>query len=523
MKQRNASCAARRAAPPRRSLSWLHELECLVAACLVSSGCSHHDPNRPTDNPNKPSASTTILRANVTNATEPGAIASDDAQVVSGVASRSLPAVVSVASTRASSIDTDGPQLDRDSSRRFFGPSGEVPFSQPPGPPPLQHGQGSGVLVAPDLILTNAHVVADAREIVVTAGDNRVLKATVAGADPKSDLAVLRVTTDTSGITPLEFGDSSALRLGEIVLAIGYPFGLSGTVTMGIVSAKGRANLGIADYEDFLQTDAAINPGNSGGALVDLQGRLVGIPTAILSGSGGNLGVGFAIPSSMARPIMNSLLERGEVPRGYLGATIQGVDEKLARALELGTNEGVLVSDVLPGSPAERAGLRRGDVIISIGGVRVGSPGELRNQVASLGATSDVELEIVRSGRRIQVRADVALMPKEPVANKEGPSMNAAGRAGLRLVPLDSAARERFDVPHTTESGLVVISVESGSPAAEAGIRPGDVLIELNRRPLINVEQLSEVWKAAKAPIALLVARGIHEFYVALEAKGQAQ
>jgi serine protease Do len=324
------------------------------------------------------------------------------------------------------------------------------------------------------------------------------------------------VTSDTAGLTPLEFADSSSLELGQIVLAIGYPFGLGGTVTMGIVSAKGRADLGIVDYEDFLQTDAAINPGNSGGALIDLQGRLVGVPTAILSRSGGNMGVGFAIPSNMARPIMQSLLEHGHVTRGFLGVAIQQIDRDLAQALGLSTSDGVLISEVSSDTPAEKAGLRRGDVVLGVDGRHVATTGEFRNIIAASGAKA-VELEVLRDGKRQVIRATLSVAPDEPTAAQAPGAAREGGPAGLRLAPLDDTARQRLRAPSNLKGGAVVNAVQPGSPAAEAGLRPGDVILEIDRQPVPTPQSFVEVWNKATKPVPLLVWRDQRTFYAVLK------
>jgi serine protease Do len=354
------------------------------------------------------------------------------------VVERVMPSVVSVTSTRTIRRD----QLP---GIPFGGP-----FLSPFGggePPSLQlQGLGSGVIVARDVVLTNAHVVQGTDSITVRLGDKRELEAHLAGADPKSDLAVLKLKGDTSGLKPIAFADSSRLRLGDFVLAIGNPFGVGQTVTMGIASGKGRANIGIIDYEDFIQTDAAVNPGNSGGALVDLEGKLVGIPTAILSPTGGSLGIGFAIPSNMAKPIMQALLEHGKVSRGWLGVNIQDVDEKLAKALDLPSTSGVLVSDVADG-PGARAGLRRGDVILSVEGTNVESSGELRNLVAAAGVGKKVKLEVVRQGRKQNVEVTLGEMPTEPAATPDRAPSPPKGAAGIVVSELTPELRQRLSVP----------------------------------------------------------------------------
>src|SRR5690606_31146613 len=285
--------------------------------------------------------------------TTPNPVLGKAGGAIADVAERALPSVVNISLTKVGRAGAPIP------FPVFFGPPQER----------IEQGMGSGVIVSADgTILTNNHVVADAKEIKVTTYDRREFDAKVIGTDPKSDLAVIQIQGAPAGLTPIQFGDSSKLRLGEVVLAIGNPFGVGQTVTMGIVSATGRSRMGIVDYEDFIQTDAAINPGNSGGALVNMRGELVGINTAILSRSGGYQGIGFAIPADMARPIMKSLLDNGKVERGWLGVSIQDLTPELARGLGIGTSRGVLVSGVIDGSPADKAGLERGDVVISLDG-----------------------------------------------------------------------------------------------------------------------------------------------------------
>jgi serine protease Do len=448
-----------------------------------------------------------------------GELTDPNSKALAQVAKRVIPAVVSVASTRVSRPELrGGPNLpDSPFFRRFFGPEGPFPFPMPEGESPLQSGLGSGVIVGKDVIVTNAHVVQDARDIVVTTSDRRVLTTKVAGTDPKSDIAVLKITGDTGPLTPLEFADSSSVELGQIVLAVGQPFGLGGTVTMGIISAKGRANLGIVDYEDFIQTDAAINPGNSGGALVDLSGRLVGVPTAILSRSGGSVGVGFAIPSDMVKPIVNNLLEHGKVSRGFLGVTIQELDQDLAKALGIGSNDGVLIADVNPGSPAEKAGIRRGDVALSVNGRAVASTGAFRNAIAAAGSGATVELELSRNGKRQKVTAKLTAAPNEPVASSNAEPQSSTTRAGMRLAPLDAAARKQLEIPQAVKAGAVIEAVEPASPAARAGLRAGDVILEMDKKPVNNPEDVAAAWKAAKGPVAVSVLREGRTFYAVLK------
>jgi serine protease Do len=290
------------------------------------------------------------------------------------------------------------------------------------------------------------------------------------------------------------------------------------TVTMGIVSAKGRADLGIVDYEDFIQTDAAINPGNSGGALVDLEGHLLGIPTAILSRSGGYMGVGFAIPSNMARPIMQSLLETGRVSRSYLGVTIQEVTPELAQALGLKSAQGVLISDVLPEGPSHKAGLMRGDVVLRINDQVMSSTGQLRNVVAAAGVGKTIAVEIWRRGETRRVSVTLGAVPEERAAaiDATAPSGKEAGPLGTTLAPLDAGMRRQLNVPAGVKGGVVVTDVTVGSKAFEAGIRAGDVILELAGTPVASAAQLNQLWQKSSGTVTVLLLRDGRSLYVAV-------
>ncbi len=483
-----------------------------VAAIVLVSACARRSES--------PEAEPSSISKTVTSS-KGAALAGtlDNAGAVAEVAERALPAVVSVASTRIAKVEAQETPFPFDSPlfRHFFSPRGGLlPFPTPGGPPPQVHGIGSGVIVGKDLILTNAHVVEDAKDIEVTAGDRRPLQAKLIGSDPKSDLAVLRITGDTQGLTALQFADSSRARLGQIVLAIGNPFGVGQTVTMGIISAKGRADLGIEAYEDFIQTDAAINPGNSGGALVDLEGRLVGIPTAILSRSGGYMGVGFAIPSNMAKPIMTSLVEHGRVIRGYLGVGIQNLDPELAKALSLPSPDGVLISDVSANGPAEKAGLQRGDVVLSINGQRVQTTGQLRNAVASAGVGTTIKIELLRDGKKRTLDVKLGAMPDEPKAPGKDEGAVTGSKLGVLVAPLDAASRERGKVPANIR-GVLVTAVEPGSPAAAAGIQPGDIIVQVDKEPIAGPEQLAQRWNKSSGTVPVVVWRDGHTFFAAIK------
>ena len=369
------------------------------------------------------------------------------------------------------------------------------------------------IVSADGIVLTNHHVVEKAEEITVQTADKREFEAKVLGSDEKSDLAVLRLQGDTKGLRPLPLGDSSRLRLGDVVLAVGNPFGIGQTVTMGIVSAKGRADVGIVDYEDFIQTDAAINPGNSGGALVDMEGKLVGINTAIMSRSGGYQGIGFAIPSNMAKPIMESLLEHGKVVRGWLGVGIQDIDKDLAEGLGLDNTHGVLVSDVQAKSPAENAGLKRGDVILSVDGEKTDSAGQLRNLIAAAGAKKKVRLEVLRDKNKRKIEV---LLGELPGTANAPTHETQQGLAGLDLEALSDANREHFGIPKEIRSGVVVVNAR---PTSRAGrlLRPGDVILEVDRKPVADPQAFERAYEKSGGNVLLLVHRGESTLFMTLQ------
>jgi len=373
---------------------------------------------------------------------------------------------------------------------------------------------GSGVIVSADgLVVTNNHVVKNASEIRVTLSDGRQLTAKAVGTDPKSDLALLRLSGDLKGIKPLPFGDSGKLRLGEVVLAIGNPFGVGQTVTMGIVSALGRANMGIVDYEDFIQTDAAINPGNSGGALVNMRGQLVGINTAILSRSGGYQGIGFSIPSAMVQPIMDSLLKHGRVVRGWLGVAIQDLTKEMAQAMGLTLEQGVLVADVEHESPAAKAGLRRGDVITKLNDEPIHSVTRLRNKVAAAGSKAKIKLTLQREGKALVVEIALGVLPGDREATLDR-SQGVLG--GLTLEPMTEEQRQRLRLPAGT-AGVVVKSIVAGSAADAAGLHAGDVILQINRQNAANPYQFSQIYARSGGKVLLLVHRAGSTMYLLLE------
>jgi serine protease Do len=364
---------------------------------------------------------------------------------------------------------------------------------------------GSGVIVTEDgYILTNNHVVDGADEIKVALADEKtVLNAKVVGKDPQTDIAVLKV--ENGKLPAITLGDSDKVEVGDLVLAIGNPFGVGQTVTAGIVSAKGRGGMGIVDYEDFIQTDASINPGNSGGALVDAEGRLVGINTAILSRSGGNQGVGFAVPINLARYVMDRLIVDGKVTRGYLGVLIQPVTDALAKEFKLKDAQGALVGEVTAKSPAAEAGLKEGDVIIEFNGKKVTDSRHLRLMVAQTAPGSKVTLKIVRDGKEQTLSAKLGELPTEGLARTGG--WNLPGRRGdaLRGVDLgnpDARTRRQFELPLDVQ-GAVVLSVAPDSPAAGV-LQPGDVIVEINRQRVTNADEAFEAAQKARGQRLLL-------------------
>ncbi len=399
-----------------------------------------------------------------------------------------MPAVVNVSTTRLvkQGGQMPGPFMDDPFFRQFFGEEFFHRFQIPRER--RENSLGSGVIVSSDgYIVTNNHVVAKADEIKVLLNDKREFTGKVVGSDPKSDVAVIKISA--KDLPTIPWGDSDKLEVGEYVLAVGSPFGLNQTVTQGIVSAVGRANVGIADYEDFIQTDAAINPGNSGGALVNARGQLVGINTAIFSRSGGYMGVGFAVPSNMTRAVMDSLIKGGKVVRGWLGVSIQDVTPDLAKQFGLKDSRGALVSEIIPDSPAATAGIQSGDVITAFNGKTVDSTSILRNTVAQTPVGRTVKVELLREKKTVSVEVKITEQPKD-VAQADGETAQGDGKntalAGVEARNLTADIARQLGLPPGT-AGVVITGVEQGSAAEEAGLQEGDVILEINRQPVRNI------------------------------------
>jgi serine protease Do len=383
--------------------------------------------------------------------------------------------------------------------RQFFGGRQRLNM-----PPQIEHGVGSGVIVTKDgYILTNNHVVDDAEEVKVTLQDGRVFTAKVIGKDPKSDVAVVKI--DANDLPAITFADSDKCEVGDLVLAIGNPFGIDQSVTRGIVSAKDRAAMDL-DYQDFIQTDAAINPGNSGGALVDADGRLIGINTAIYSRSGGNQGVGFAIPTDLAKNVMESLIKYGKVTRGYLGVNIQDINPLMAKEFDLKSDHGALVGDVVPDGPADKAGLKSGDVVESFNGKPVTDSRHLKMEVALIAPGEKVAVKVLRDGSAKTLEVRVGDWPgAEKVAdNNSGDSDKSDTLQGVAVTDLDTQARQQFNIPDQVKKGAVVTQVDPDSAAAEAGLKPGDVILEINRHAVADADSAVKLTEHAKERTTLL-------------------
>jgi serine protease Do len=439
------------------------------------------------------------------------------------IVKKANPAVVHIRVEQSVSSGNYGQQFDEMFNNpffeKFFGPQ----FRQNPQRQRQhkQQGQGSGFIISNDgYILTNNHVVDKADKITVYLSDEREFEATLIGSDPQSDVALIRIE-DGGNLPTLPLGDSDALEVGEWVIAIGNPFGLSQTVTVGVVSAKGRSSVGINEYENFIQTDAAINPGNSGGPLLNIKGEVVGINSALFSRTGGYMGIGFAIPVNMVKSIQDQLKTSGKVTRGWLGVIIQDIDKDLAKSFGLKKAEGILISEVQQGSPAEDSNIQQGDVLIRLNGTTLKNTADLRNKVALLLPGSTAELDIIRDGKERTIKVKIGERPDNinQAAGGYSNDNDTLNKFGLGFQELTPELAERFGFQE--KQGVVVSHVEPGSPAATAGMRPGQLVEEVNKEIVKNMDDLSRVISASSDEKRLLlrVRTGSYSQYVVLIAE----
>ena len=425
-----------------------------------------------------------------------------------------LPAVVNISSSKVVRARPESSEEMMPFFHQFFG--GEDGGGNFALPQPRDHREkslGSGVVVSPEgYVVTNNHVVDGATDVRVTLCDKREFQGRVVGTDPKTDIAVLKI--EAGNLLPITIGDSAKAEVGDTVLAIGDPYGVGETVTKGIVSATGRGNLGIEDYEDFIQTDAPINPGNSGGALINERGELIGINTAIIThGSGGNQGIGFAVPSNLARTVMEEILKNGKVTRAYLGIFPQDVTPQIAKAFGEKDPRGVLVGDVSPNSPAQAAGLQRGDIILEVNGKPMADSNQLRMTISMMQPGSEAKLKVVHGGSQRELTIKLRELPTEQAENNNQTDDQQRSSAGVDVANLTPDLAQQLQLPPTT-TGVVVKRVNPSSPLADSGLREGDVVQEVNHQPVKNVSDFyNAMHKDATNPL-LLVNRGGRTLYI---------
>jgi serine protease Do len=416
-------------------------------------------------------------------------------------------------------MDEGGNPFNEEMLKRFFGDRVPDSLKQPRQPQSPRHGvmgQGSGFIVSTDgYILTNHHVVGDASKVTVRFHDGRDMSAKVVGSDPQSDVAVIKV--EAKNLTTLPLGDSTKTEVGEWVLASGAPFGLTQTLTAGIVSAVGRNSVGINSYENFIQTDAAINPGNSGGPLVNLRGEAIGINTAIFSKTGGSVGLGFAIPIDMAKQVYDQIVDHGSVVRGYVGVRIQALNQDLADHFGLKNSHGVVIGDVQKGTPGEKAGLKQGDVIVELDGKQIDEAATFRNSVAMKAPGSQVKLTVVRDGQRIPLTVTLEKLPENGVIASNKEVQKSSNEWGFAVQPMTSELAKKFG--YSVDSGVVITEVAPNSPASNAGLEPGMLIQQINRKKVLTTDEFNDAVRQDKdsKSLLLLVSDGKSAQFVVLK------
>ena len=422
-----------------------------------------------------------------------------------------LPSVVNISSSKVVKARQEmGEQMMDPFFRQFFG-NGDGQFDIPKDR--RERSLGSGVIVSPEgYILTNNHVVDGATEVKVTLSDKHEYEAKIIGTDPKTDIAVLKI--DASNLKPVTLGDSSKVEVGDTALAIGDPFGVGQTVTRGIISATGRGNLGIEDYEDFIQTDAPINPGNSGGALINDRGELVGINTAILTHSEGSEGIGFAVPVNLAREVMDQILKNGKVVRAYMGILPQDMTPDMAKAFNQKEARGVVVGDVTANSPAQQGGVHRGDILLEVNGKPVASANELRNTISMMEPGTSVRLKVLRDGSEHEISVKLGEMPTETAAVQPGNDDSSKALEGIEVANLTPGMADKLGLP-SSSTGVVVTSVDPSSKIADSGLRKGDVIQEVNHESVKNVSEFQSALKKGGSDPLLLVNRQGRTLFIA--------